>query len=46
MFLFCIELMEVDHTKPEHDQKTYQQYKKKQAKDLKNTHIFTKAVSK
>ena len=36
MFLFCKEPMEVDQTKPLHDQITYQQYKKKQAKDLKN----------
>ena len=41
MFLFCIEWMEVDQTKPVHDQRTYQKYKKMKAKDLKNTHIYS-----
>ena len=41
MFLFCIEWMEVDQTKPVHDQRTYQKYKQMQAKDLKNTHIYS-----
>ena len=41
MFLFCIEWMEVDQTKPVHDQRTYQKYKKMKAKDLKNTQIYS-----
>ena len=41
MFLFCIEWMEVDQTKPVNDQRTFQKYKKMKAKDLKNTHIHS-----
>ena len=41
MFLLCKEPMEVDQTKPVHDQITYQQYKKKQAKDFRKYTIFT-----
>ena len=46
MFLFCIELMEVDQTKPVHYQRTYQKYKKMQAKDLKNIYSIKNKTKK